>query len=343
MRLAIDAMGNDAGPPPIVEGVRLFLERDDSGATVVLVGREEVLRPVLADAGLEGHERVEIVHATQVMEMHEKVAHLREKRDSSIIRLVGEVKEGRADAMVALGNTAAAIGATCLGLGFLKPLHRAGIAVPVPTREGHPCVVIDMGANTCAKPRHLRDYAVMASVYSRRVLHTGDAPRVGLLNVGEEAGKGNKSLREAYELLQQAPVNFVGNVEGGDIYNGACEVVVCDGFTGNTILKASEELASTVAAWLREAYGASWVTKIGALLSRRAFRILKKRISYAEYGGAPLLGVDGVCIIGHGRSSPDAVYNALRVAGESVHVGLNGLIRSELVTLAAGSPVGSAA
>jgi len=329
MRLAIDAMGNDRGCAPIVEGVAEYLSADPD-STLILVGNAERIRPELARVGLQERSgRLEIVHASQVMEMDDKVAGLREKKDSSIMRLVLEAKEGRADAVVALGNTAAAVAAATIGLGLVPGVRRAGIAAPLPTRTGQPCVVIDMGANTAVKARHLRDYGVMASIYAAKVLHVRE-PRVGLLNVGEERGKGNALLREAFELLEQAPLRFVGNVEGGDIYAGTCDVVVCDGFIGNVVLKVSEELAATVAHWMKEAFRSSWLTQAGALLARGAFRILKKKISYDQYGGAPLLGVNGICIIGHGRSNPFAVRSALRVARESAAAGINRLIRDDL-------------
>ncbi len=330
MRLAIDGMGNDRGAAPIVEGVLNFLAANED-CTVLLVGQQDKLSACLNAAGAASHPRLEIVHASQIMEMHDKVGTLREKRDSSIMRLVAEVKEGRADAMVALGNTAAAVGAASLGLRLLKNVHRPGIAVPMPARHGV-CVTIDMGANTAAKPRHLLDYAVMASIYAEKILGVAK-PRVGLLNVGEEAGKGNEFLREAFDLLEAAPVNFVGNVEGGDVFSGKCDVVVCDGFVGNVVLKASEEIAMVIAEWLKAAFKSSFWTKAGAFLARNAFAILKRRISYDQYGGAPLLGINGICIIGHGKSNPVAVANALRVAKQSVAIGLNNLIREQLEVL----------
>lgn len=330
MRLAIDAMGNDQGARPIIEGVKTFLDTYND-AQLVLVGRPEVITAELARVGVVDSPRIEIVAASQVMEMHDKVADLREKKDSSIIRLVETAKDGRADAIVALGNTAAAVGATTLGLRHLKGVKRSGIAVPLPSRKGV-CVVIDMGANTAAKPEHMCAYAVMASIYCEHVLGVKN-PRVGLLNVGEEAGKGNEWLRQTFAMLEAVPVNFVGNVEGRDIYAGTCDVVVCDGFVGNVVLKASEELAATISAWLKEVLMINWVSKLGAFLCRKSFAVLKKRINYETYGGAPLLGVNGICIIGHGRSSASAVFNALRVARESVLVGLNSLIGEKLVAM----------
>lgn len=330
MRLAIDAMGNDRGPQPIVEGVKSFLASHQDAA-VVLVGPEDRLKQVAAEAGLVLGDRVTIEPASQVVEMHEKVGALREKRDSSIMRLVATVKEGRADAMVALGNTAAAAGAATMGLRTLQGVHRPGIAVPMPTRvAGRPCVTIDMGANTIPKPAHLVDYAIMASTYAERVLHI-PTPRVGLLNVGEERGKGNPMLREAYDLLQQLPLNFIGNIEGGNIFDGSCDVCVCDGFVGNVVLKASEGLGTAVLEILTAAVEKSIIYKAGAWLARPALRHLKSRMNYETYGGAPLLGINGICIVGHGRSSANAVFNALRVARECVQVQLNETI-SERVT-----------
>ncbi len=332
MRVAVDAMGTDQGPLPIVQGVGAYL-RHDTDTTVTLVGEREELQRAFHQTGLGETPHLQIVHASQVIEMQDKLSALREKRDSSIARVVQEVQLGRADAMVALGNTAAAVGATCMGLRSLPGVRRPGIAFPMPTRDAdRPCILIDMGANTAIKPEHLVDYGIMAAIYSEQILHI-QKPRVGLLNVGQEKGKGNDALRLAYEELSKAPVHFVGNVEGGDIYAGTCDVVVCDGFTGNVVLKASEELASTLGHWMREAFRASWVTKLAGWLGRPAFAALKERTSYDRYGGAPLLGVNGICIIGHGRSNAVAVYNALDVAKECVVRGLNRLIQDQIAAL----------
>ncbi len=328
MRLGIDAMGNDNGPEPIVKGVKIFLD-EDPDSTVVLVGDRDRVTRVMIEEGIGLSQRLELVHASQVMEMEDKVADLREKRDSSIMRLVGECKEGRIDAMVALGNTAAAVGAATIGLKLIPGVRRPGIAIAMPTRGKRPCVVIDMGANTACKPAHLATYGVMASIYGAKVLGITQ-PRVGLLNVGEERSKGNEILREAFALLEEAPVNFIGNVEGGDIFSGACDVVVCDGFIGNAVLKASETLAKTMSSWIKEAFLATWYTKLAALMIQGQFTKVKKRLDYAAYGGAPLLGVNGVCLIGHGRSNAAAVASALRTARESVKMQVNTLIRENI-------------
>ncbi len=329
MRIAIDAMGNDNGPTPIVQGIQMFLEQDHD-STVIMVGDRDRVSKVMIEQGIGLSKRLELVHASQVMEMEDKVADLREKRDSSIMRLVSELKEGRVDAMVALGNTAAAVGAATIGLKLITGVRRPGIAIAMPTRKQKPCVVVDMGANTACKPSHLVNYGIMASIYSAKVLGA-TRPRVGLLNVGEERSKGNEGLREAFELLEQAPINFIGNVEGGDCFSGECDVVVCDGFVGNAILKASETLASTMSEWMKEAIYATWYTKYiaGTLLKRNLTKV-KKRLDYAAYGGAPLLGVNGVCLIGHGRSTAAAVASALRTARESVNTQVNKLIRENI-------------
>lgn len=328
MRIAIDAMGNDNGPGPIVKGIKMFLE-EDHRSTVVMVGDRDRLTQVMIEEGIGLSNRLELVHAGQVMEMEDKVADLKKKRDSSIMRLVEEVKEGRVDAMVALGNTAAAVGAATIGLKMIHGVRRPGIMIPMPTRTGRPCAIIDMGANTACKPTHLAAYGVMASIYSEKVIGISK-PKVGLLNVGEERGKGNEVLRESFAMLENAPVNFIGNVEGGDIFNGLCDVVVCDGFTGNSILKASEALASTLIGWMREAMMENWITKVAAVLLKRSFYRMKSKIDYTAYGGAHLLGVNGVCLIGHGRSTSTAVASALRTASESTNLQVNALIKEHV-------------
>ncbi len=328
MRIAIDAMGNDNGPTPIIKGIRMFLEEGGS-STIVMVGDRDRLTKAMIEEGIGLSNRLELVHASQVMEMEDKVADLKKKRDSSIMRLVEEVKEKRVDAMVALGNTAAAVGATTIGLKLIPGVRRPGIMIPMPTKSGSPCVIIDMGANTACKPSHLGAYGVMASIYSSKVLGISK-PKVGLLNVGEERGKGNEILRESFEILENAPINFIGNVEGGDIFNGSCDVVVCDGFTGNAILKASESLASAMTTWLKEALFESWVTKVAAILLKNSLNRMKNKIDYSAYGGAHLLGVNGVCLIGHGRSKPEAVASALRTASESTNMQVNALIEENI-------------
>ncbi len=336
-RVAIDAMGGDLGPAVVVEGVAAFLA-DDAETEVVLVGRPEALRAHIERHGLDGHSRVHLKEASEVIEMGEKLAAVRKKRDSSIMRAVELVRDGGADALVAIGNTLAAVAASTLRLRIIDGVSRAGIAVPLPSMTGT-TVVIDMGANTTPQAKHFVDYAIMATVYTREVLRL-ENPRVGLLNVGEELGKGNELLREAHSLLERAPVNFIGNVEGGGIYRGAADIVVCDGFVGNAVLKASEGVAELIAHMLREEMGLNLRRKLGALLARGAFRGVKRRSNYAEYGGAPLLGVKGVVIIGHGKSDALAVRNALRVARDAAARGVVEKIKACLASTSGNEAAG---
>jgi glycerol-3-phosphate acyltransferase PlsX len=272
--------------------------------------------------------------------MHEKLDTIRKKRDSSVWRAIDLVREGKADAAVLIGNTLASVALSTLRLRLIEGVSRAGIAVPLPSRSGI-TVVIDMGANTTPQVRHLVDYAVMASIYASEVLGIG-SPRVGLLNVGEELGKGNPMLRETYDRLREAPVNFIGNVEGSEVYRGTCDIVVCDGFVGNAILKVSESAAEFMMHMLREELTRTLKRKCGAYLSQDAFRALKRRSDYAEFGGAPLLGVKGVVIIGHGRSDARAVSNALRVARDSAARRVNEKIRARLAEMRPGEQAAAA-
>lgn len=331
MRVAIDAMGGDRGPAAVVEGAASFLA-EDPDTELLLVGREDVLALVLEAQGLTDHPRVKVKNASEVIAMGEKLASVRQKRDASIMRAVEAVRDGDADALVAVGNTLAAVAASTLRLRVVEGAHRAGIAVPLPSRSGT-TVMIDMGANTACKCEHLVDYAVMASIYASEVLGIAK-PRVGLLNVGEELGKGNELLREAHERIGKAPVNFIGNVEGGDIYRGTCDVVVCDGFVGNAVLKASEGAAGIVAYMLKQELRRNLRRKLGALLAKGAFRDVKRRSDYSEFGGAPLLGLKGAVIIGHGKSDGRAIQNAIRVARDSASHDIVGKIRERLKAMA---------
>jgi len=330
MRIAIDAMGGDLGPAAVIGGVAAFL-RDDTDTEIAMVGREEILGPELRRHGLGSHPRVSVRPASQVIEMDEKLSAIRQKQDASVLRTVELVRDGQADAAVLVGNTAAAVAASQLRLRLVEGAHRAGIAVPLPSKSGN-TVVIDMGANTSPKIEHYVDYAIMASIYVEEVLGK-PRPRVGLINVGEESGKGDELLREAYSRLEQAPINFIGNVEGGDIYRGTCDVAVCDGLVGNAILKSSEAAAELMVSFLKEELSRSLRRRLGALLCKGAFRDLWRRCDYAEFGGAPLLGVNGVVIKGHGRSDARAVRNAIRVARDAAARGVTRKIRERLASL----------
>jgi phosphate acyltransferase len=238
------------------------------------------------------------------------------------------VKERRAAGFLTAGNTGAAMALGKMVLGALPGVDRPALGATLPTSSGSPCILLDVGANVDCKPQNLEQFAVMGEMYARSVLKIA-RPRVGLLSNGEEEGKGNDLTREAALLIKQLPLNFLGNVEGRDIYNGGADVVVCDGFVGNVALKASEGLARLVRDLLRESLNSTVTAQVGALLSRKAFNDFKKRLDYSEYGGAPLLGVRGVCIVNHGSSNEHAIYNGIRVTAEFAQAGVNERLEQE--------------
>jgi glycerol-3-phosphate acyltransferase PlsX len=329
MRIAVDVMGSDRGPAEIVAGALAALKKHRD-LQLLLVGDQILIGDALDRhrASRRKRARIEIQHASQVIEMHDKLEVLRRKPDASLILAVESVREGRADALVEVGNTAATVGVTKFRLGTLDGVPRAGIAVPMPSLSG-PCVIIDAGANTKPQPRHLAVYGVMAARYAEHVLGRAN-PSVGLLNVGGEHGKGNDFLRKSYDLLKEMPIDFSGNVEGGDVWRGRHAVVVCDGFVGNAVLKSAEGLASMFLQLLREELGKGPFVKFGAALCHKAFKAVRKRTDYSTYGGAPLLGLKGNVIIGHGRSDATAISNAIRVARECLVTGLNDAIVESL-------------
>jgi len=312
VRVAVDAMGADLGAGVVVSGA-LEAARE-LGSAVILVGQEgEVRRHLPAGEG-----QVRIVHAPEVVAMNESPsAALRRKKNSSIRIGLELVKHGEADAFVSAGNTGAVMATALVVLGPLPGVERPAIAIVIPTKTGR-AVLLDVGANVDCKPRHLHQFAIIGSVYAHAVLGVA-APRLGLLSIGEEESKGNELTREAFKALEEDPgIQFIGNVEGQHLFAGDVDVVVCDGFTGNVALKISEGVAEVFVSLLREELTADFWGRAGALLMRRSFQRLKRRLDYSEYGGAPLFGVDGVCIVGHGRSTPKAIRNAVRVAGECV-------------------------
>jgi glycerol-3-phosphate acyltransferase PlsX len=326
MKIAVDAMGGDYGPAVVVEGAATASR--EFGASVVLVGdkaaiEREVLR--LGAAGLP----IEVRHASQVVGMGESPSQaLRRKRDSSLRVAAQLVKDGEAAAFVSAGNTGAAMAIAMFVIGVLPGVDRPAIAAVLPNLRRF-TVLIDAGANVDPKPMHLLQFAVMGHVYARDILGL-DNPRVGLLSVGEEEGKGTELTRETYDQLKDSSLNFIGNVEGRDIYNGRCDVVVTDGFTGNVALKISESLADMLASMIREELTRDVRSKVGAALALPAFARFKRRIDYTEMGGAPLLGIDGAAIICHGASPVKAIKNAVRVAGEWAKAGVNDHIKAAL-------------
>ncbi|HEV8142862.1 MAG TPA: phosphate acyltransferase PlsX [Methylomirabilota bacterium] len=326
MKIAVDAMGGDHGPAVVVEGAVAAVR--EFGASVVLVGDTAAIERELARLGVSAAD-VAVRHASQVVGMGESPSQaLRRKRDSSLRVAAELVRDGEASAFISAGNTGAAMAVAMFVVGVLRGVDRPAIAAVLPNLKRF-AVLLDVGANVDPKPWHLFQFAVMGNVYARDILGI-ERPRVGLLSVGEEEGKGNELTREAYEQLKDSSLNFVGNVEGRDIYNGHCDVIVADGFTGNVALKISESLAEMVGAMIREELMRDVRSRMGAALAKPAFDRFKKRVDYAEMGGAPLLGIDGAAIICHGASPVKAIKNAVRVAGEWAKSGLNDHIKSAL-------------
>ncbi|MBT3286371.1 MAG: phosphate acyltransferase PlsX [Victivallales bacterium] len=322
--IAVDGMGGDHAPRAIVEGVGQALDGSLPWITkILLVGDEGRLQQELVQVGLAGDSRIELVHADQVVDMHESPASaVRSKRRSSISVSVDLAKQGKVDAVVSAGHTGAAVAATVLKLRTLPGIERPAIATLMPSPAGQ-FLILDVGSNVECKPSHLLQYAIMGDVYERAI-RGKSSPRIGLISVGGETGKGNDLTKETFKLLEGTPhLNFVGNIEGHDLFTGKVDVVLCDGFVGNVVLKTCEGLAKAIGGLLKQSLKKTPVRMLGALLSQGAFRELKELCDYAESGGAPLLGVDGVCIIGHGSSSPKAVRNAIRVAGEFVEHQVN--------------------
>lgn len=317
-RIALDAMGGDNAPRAILEGALRLITRSTDAIEperILLVGDEERVRAELREIGEDPG--FEIAHAAQVIEMHESPSQaLRKKPDSSIAGCVGALRAERAAALVSMGNTGAVVGASTLGLGTLQGVRRPGIAVTL-NLTGHPVTLLDMGANVAPKPEHLRQYGLMGAIFVRDCLGI-EAPRIGLLNIGSERSKGTDLLKNTHELLAASKVEFVGNLEANDIFENQAEVVVTDGFTGNVVLKLLEGFSSFMLQLvLRElkGHGVTWAPE--------ALENVRKNIDYAEYGGALLLGTEGIVVIGHGRSDPNAVANALHLAARAIDARVN--------------------
>jgi glycerol-3-phosphate acyltransferase PlsX len=325
--IVLDAMGSDKAPEPEIRGAILACR--EHPVRVHLVGPQALLRSMLNEH-LDGVRLpIEIVNATERIGMDEKAAvAVRNKLDSSMRVGLKLVREKRAHGFLTAGNTGAAMATAKMVLRALPGVDRPALTAILPTSSGSPCVLLDVGANVECKPHNLEQFAVMGEMYSRSVLKIA-RPRVGLLSIGEEESKGNELTREAYGLLKQLPINFIGNVEGRDIYNGNADVIVCDGFVGNVALKTSEGLGKLISEMLRESLTRTVTAAAGALLSRKALHEFKKRLDYREYGGAPLLGVRGVCIVGHGSSNDRAIMNGIRVAAEFVGAAVNERIERE--------------
>lgn len=314
MKIIVDAMGGDYAPEVVVEGAIAAVR--EYGTEVILVGDEIKINSLLKKARYTSG-AISVYHASEVIEMGESAAaSVRRKRDSSIVVGLNLVKEAKGDAFFSAGNTGAAVCAATLTLGLLPSVERPGIAVIAPSLKGI-SLIIDVGANIEPKPIQLLQYAIMADAYFRYILNKDD-PKIGLLNIGEEEAKGTGLIKEARELMEKSSLNFIGNVEGRDLFSGKCDIIVCDGFVGNVALKVSESAAEALQVFLKRHLLSNSLGKLGLLFLLPSLKRFKKELDYSEYGGAPLLGVNGVVIIGHGRSNAKAVKNAIRVAGEEV-------------------------
>jgi glycerol-3-phosphate acyltransferase PlsX len=329
--IALDAMGSDRAPKPEVEGAIQAARR--FGIQVTLVGPEETLRAEFSRHPFSRSLPISIVHASEIITMDDKaVQAVRAKRDSSMRVGLRLVREGKADAFITAGNTGAAMATAKMVLGGLPGVDRPALVAIIPTALRTVTALLDVGANVDCKPHNLEQFAVMGEIYFRSMFGTA-RPRVGLLSIGEEEGKGNELTRESFQLLKQLPLNFIGNVEGRDIYNGKVDVIVADGFVGNVALKTSEGVVNLVRATLKETLAETITRQVGYLLSRSAFSDFKKRLDHTEYGGAPLLGVKGACFSTHGSSNANAIKNAVRVASEFVERRITANIEKELAAL----------
>ena len=326
-RIAVDAMGGDHAPRSAVEGA---CQAAAEGVSIVLVGDRARLEPLVERFG-DGSGRVGIEHASEVVGMADSPLVVRQKRESSIRVSARLVKEGRAQAVVSAGNTGAAMIAAKTVIGTIPGVDRPALAVVLPSR-GERTVVLDVGANLSARPSHLRQFAVMGHFYAQDMLGT-PAPRVGLMSVGAEEGKGTELSRQAFKVLQQTGLNFIGNVEGGDVFSDAVDVVVCDGFVGNVLLKSGESLAGYLGSLIRGALRSSWRTRLGYLLARPAFDEYRRRTHWSETGAVPLLGIRAGFFIAHGRSNARAIRNAVRRAVEFCNAELHLKIRDKVAEL----------
>ena len=335
LTIAVDAMGGDHFPKPEVEGALQAVK--SLNLKVILVGREEVVTKELDRHGNWRALPIEVHHASEVITMEDSAGKaVRAKKDSSIRVAARLVRDGTAQGFVSAGNTGAVMATAKMVLGLAHGVDRPALASAFPTLNGNPVVMIDVGANVDSSPSMLAQFAVMGDIYSRLIFHT-KFPKVGLLSIGEEEHKGNALTHEAMPLLKTLRhINFIGNVEGRDIYTGKVDVVVCDGFVGNVALKTSEGLEEVIRQMLREALSKSATRKVGALLAKGAFAEFKKRVDYSEHGGAPLLGLKGVCVICHGRSPAKAIKNAIRVTGEFAAQKISDQIATELTDWASG-------
>ena len=316
VKIAIDAMGGDFGPEPIVNGCITALK--NKLFIPILVGKKSEILPMLPK---RYRDKILIVEADDVISMSDAATDAVKRKESSIYKAIELVKNGEADGVVSAGHSGATMALATLRLGRLKGIARPALIAFMPTSKGTRSVVLDVGANVDSKPEHLVQFAIMGGCYAQNIMGI-DNPRIGLLANGEEASKGNEVTKLAYKLLQDYD-GFIGNVEGGDIFNSSCDVIACDGFVGNLVLKTSEGVASTISGLIKEYIRKSPVAITGALLMRKVFKLLKKEIDYAEIGGAPLIGIKGCVIVSHGKSNARAMENAIYQAINYVDTGVN--------------------
>jgi phosphate acyltransferase len=328
MRIAVDVMGGDHGCGVVIEGAKRALQADRRITALYLVGDRAEIHAALPQRGFRDH-RVRVVHASEVLTMADKpAAALRKKKDCSIARAVELVHQGKADSVISLGNTGGIFAAATFKLGRIPGVDRGGIATVIPTPDGE-FVLLDSGANIECKPLHLAQYAVMGSIYSREILGRPN-PRVGLLSIGTEDSKGNDLTLAAFKLCKQLELNFIGNVEGHDLFNNQVDVVVCDGFVGNVVLKTCESLAMALFSMLRRELTANPQRQLGALLAQNAFRAIKRRVDPEQHGGAPLLGFNGAVMKAHGSARERAIANAIRLTTEAIQHHVNQVIAQEI-------------
>ena len=326
VKIAIDAMGGDFGPEPIVKGCIEALKKKQF--TPILVGKKSEILPLLPK---RYRDKISIVACDDVISMSDAATDAVKRKESSIYKAVDLVKSGEADGVVSAGHSGATMTLATLRLGRLKGVSRPALVTLMPTKAGRRSVVLDVGANVDSKPEHLAEFAVMGGCYAEDVLGV-EEPSIGLLANGEEKSKGNEVTKSAFKLLDGYR-GFVGNVEGGDIFNGSCDVITCDGFVGNIMLKTSEGVAATISQLIKDYIRKSPVAITGALLMRKVFRLLKKEIDYAEVGGAPLIGIKGCAIVSHGKSNARAIENAIYQAIAYVDTGVNEHIVSRIKEL----------
>src|SRR5437773_4948925 len=330
IKIAVDAMGSDHSPTVEVDGA--VQAASEYGGPIVLVGQEPRLRALLANYETSGLS-LEVVHASEVVTMDDSAATaVRRKKDSSIRVAERLMREGMVSGVVSAGNTGAVMATAKLIAGQLPVVDRPALSTVLPTQKGKPAILLDVGANVDCKAHHLEQFAIMGDVYSRAIFGIR-RPRVGLLSIGEEDSKGNELTKEAFKSLKRAPINFIGNVEGRDIFKGDVDVIVCDGFTGNVALKLSEGLIETFSAMLRQELEKTLASKLGYIFSEKAFRAFRRRLDYSEYGGAQMLGIKGITIVCHGRSNANAIKNAIRVANEFCKHNVNRVIETEFTKL----------